>query len=1435
MKKPFSRLVLFFVSCIICGGISLQAQTIGEKRALEVTATIQESPASIELNWNPTPAGLTSSSVYVYRKLDGAYGNYISSASYTQVADLPGDAVTFTDTTVEPNVRYEYFIRRNNPMPNDGISISDGFIAIGIKAPLIEQRGTILVVVDETIESPLSTELEQLEMDLIGDGWRVERLGAPRAETFDSTQVESLKAAIGARVTELANDGNPATDVRSVYLFGRVPVPYSGRSAPDGHTDHSGAWPTDMYYADHFHGAWSDTVTNTNASRPENQNLPGDGKYDVSNYYSDLDNLQLVDWEFSFGIGRVDFYNMPAFGEEIELLRRYLKKAHEWRHKQRTAPLKGIYQDDFEQRYSSSTINDMRSMLAPANVTSTNSLLQTLSTEPHVWAAGLGGGTYLSATNIGTSFDFFIPRQAMFFQLFGSYFADWDNENNFLRAPLTMPDWGLTCDWSGGTNGLYESLHRWPMGIGHTIGEAHRRATRWVNPQFANLMGDPALRLHIVAPPSALVANRSSAVNLSWTASADANQGYHVYRAATRKGTYTRLTANPVAETNFTDNSPPAGDLWYMVRAVRSESGNFGSYDNASQGVFTPVAAAVAAVPTGFSASAVSSSLVDLVWNAPLGEAPASTQIERSTSAAGPFVEVAVTPYGASSWRDSGLTSGTTYYYRISAQTAMGSSEPTSVLSVTTNPIAPDAPDSLSVNAFMFNAIDLSWNNNATTATSIQIQRSLSASGPWDTLATLNPEIRSWRDSSTVGQTTYYYRVLAVNADGMSASNIQSVTTPQALPHGLRGSDTSPAMWPRGHSSYNGTTLTINSSGFLTDGNNDRFHFAGVPFSGDGDLITRITPATNGGSHNDGGLMVRASRAVDSVYFSVASNRRSDAANLRSRWRDSTGTSVGPSRTASVGVINKPVWLKLTRRGNVFTTFHSQDGNDWTEVTQQTIANLGDNPEWGIFYTHGSTSGGSSITTFTDIALSAPAPESTPEGIGNLYALGVNSNTLHLYWEDLSTNEAGFEIERASAAEGPWTQIGTTAANSFQFDDTQISLGQTRYYRVRAFNSLGYSSYTAVVSGSSIQGNLFTHDREGFSAEAIYTPTGADGFFPASLEGGLHGTCGLIPTDASNHQAGVLQYGVEGAESREISVLFRWGTAIWQGGQPLYLGLGASASYTPLISGSGSATHYGMHAAIDQNSAPALQRVRLRLSNYFNGGSNTTVGSYLGEDMIDGNWYRLRFVLTHTGGNAYDLQGILEDLGASGIETPVERLSLSVSNWNNAEIASNPSVYPYLGGQSSLRRGIAAVDNLFIGGLNLSGGNEPTALESWRNTHFSSETLSNPELESTVWGHTADPDGDGLSNLLEYALGGNPLVADNSKSPQLGLNEDRLTLSFFRAQGELTYTVQASTDLTHWTTLATNPGNVGEEVTVTDDDTVIHHTRRFLRLHIADN
>lgn len=103
----------------------------------------------------------------------------------------------------------------------------------------------------------------------------------------------------------------------------------------------------------------------------------------------------------------------------------------------------------------------------------------------------------------------------------------------------------------------------------------------------------------------------------------------------------------------------------------------------------------------------------------------------------------------------------------------------------------------------------------------------------------------------------------------------------------------------------------------------------------------------------------------------------------------------------------------------------------------------------------------------------------------------------------------------------------------------------------------------------------------------------------------------------------------------------------------------------------------------------------------------------------------------------------------------------------------------------------------------------------------------------------ADPDRDGLSNLAEYALGGNPLVPGRAPAAELRNSGGarRLVLTFPRiADPTLTYRVFASVSLDVWgppVWSSTGANNIVGPVDVPDPQPVDGHPQRFMRLEVT--
>src|SRR5262249_19844534 len=71
---------------------------------------------------------------------------------------------------------------------------------------------------------------------------------------------------------------------------------------------------------------------------------------------------------------------------------------------------------------------------------------------------------------------------------------------------------------------------------------------------------------------------------------------------------------------------------------------------------------------------------------------------------------------------------------------------------------------------------------------------------------------------------------------------------------------------------------------------------------------------------------------------------------------------------------------------------------------------------------------------------------------------------LKLTWIDNSPNETGFALERRGSMD-PFAQIAVVGPNVTSFADSGLTPGATYCYRVRAFNSAGWSPYTNEACG----------------------------------------------------------------------------------------------------------------------------------------------------------------------------------------------------------------------------------------------------------------------------------------------------------------------------------------------------------------------------------
>jgi len=174
--------------------------------------------------------------------------------------------------------------------------------------------------------------------------------------------------------------------------------------------------------------------------------------------------------------------------------------------------------------------------------------------------------------------------------------------------------------------------------------------------------------------------------------------------------------------------------------------------------------------PTGLTATP-GNGQVTLSWNPSAGAT--SYDVKRSTTSGGPYTVIA-NDITTTSYTNTGLTNGVTYYFVVSAANSEGESPNSAEVSATPQLPVPPVPTGLTATPGN-GQVALAWNASAG-ATSYNVKRSTTSGGPYATIA--SPTTNSYTNTGLSNGTTYYYVVSAVNAAGESANSSQVSATP---------------------------------------------------------------------------------------------------------------------------------------------------------------------------------------------------------------------------------------------------------------------------------------------------------------------------------------------------------------------------------------------------------------------------------------------------------------------------------------------------------------------------------------------------------------------------------------------------------------------------------------------------------------------------------
>ena len=548
----------------------------------------------------------------------------------------------------------------------------------------------------------------------------------------------------------------------------------------------------------------------------------------------------------------------------------------------------------------------------------------------------------------------------------------------------------------------------------------------------------------VPSKPSGLSASAtsSSVIQLAWIDNSGNETSFRVERRR-GSGTFREIGTVGANTPSYTDSGLDANTAYsYRVRAQNAVGNS--SYSNTATATTDNI---VPSKPSGLSASATSSSVIQLAWT-DNADNETSFRVERRRGS-GTFREIGTVGANTPSYTDSGLDANTAYSYRVRAQNAVGNSSYSNTATATTDNIVPSKPSGLSASATSSSVIQLAWTDNADNETSFRVERK-TGSGAFSEIGTVGVNTTSYTDSGLAANTVYSYRVRAQNAAG-SSGYTNTVTA--------RTNDTQPNA-PSGLSASATSSSVIQLAWIDNSGNETSFRVERR--RGSGTFREIGTVGANTPSYTDSGLdantaysyRVRAQNAVgNSSYSNTATGRTTDT-------QPDAPSGLSASATSSSAI--QLAWTDNSRNEVSFRIERRKEIGGFTEiatVSANTVSYIDSGLEADTIYTYRIRAQNAVGTSGYSNTAAATTNDTKPSAPSSLSATASSSSSIQLVWADNSSNETSFRIERKTGA-GSFIEIVAVNANTISYTDSGLEINTTYNYRVRAQNSAGSSVYS---------------------------------------------------------------------------------------------------------------------------------------------------------------------------------------------------------------------------------------------------------------------------------------------------------------------------------------------------------------------------------------
>ncbi|MEI8175664.1 MAG: fibronectin type III domain-containing protein [Candidatus Omnitrophota bacterium] len=566
------------------------------------------------------------------------------------------------------------------------------------------------------------------------------------------------------------------------------------------------------------------------------------------------------------------------------------------------------------------------------------------------------------------------------------------------------------------------------------------------------------------APSNVVAATAPSrSIKLTWTNKNAGNVSRNeVWRKKSGDASYAALAdVIDASASTFTDKAPIPSQLYYYKMRVLGSNGTWSAFTAEVSAISG--ALSVPNAPTNLSLSGITASTMILTWS--WGQEPgAYITIKRkegpAASGGSAYATVKTISYTDSpnnSWTDTGLCSNCTYTYSMCAGDGSLLSALVTVTGSTSVNASVQAPSGLVAALGSSPTIQsmavLTWTNNASSATYVQVERSADNNGNYQLYNFAASPTSPFNDTNVELNKTYYYRIKAfIPGVGYSACSNECAVTTLAAPDSLSttaiGSKSISIAW-RNNTTATSQTDAIKVERYKTDlyGNGP-----GTP-----DATFTLVPTDT--SFTDTSLVSCSVYGYKvSAHNTYGYSRYVYAGNMKTRPETPQNLTI-----QSVGSKQVTLTWNWTYPAGATTQFISsvdrvkiqrKSGSIWSDIglvplTQTMYTDTLVSSATAYLYRACVYVANAGISDPTSEVSATTAPSAPTNLIYTVTLVGA-ARQVNLTWAD--QNPAGwidgFVLERSNAGTDVWAQIATPVASARSYNDQP---GTGSYcYRLRA-------------------------------------------------------------------------------------------------------------------------------------------------------------------------------------------------------------------------------------------------------------------------------------------------------------------------------------------------------------------------------------------------